>query len=65
MDRAILEQHVRRAEAFVAEGKEHLRRQRGIVADLEDNGHDATVPRELLHTMEQTQALHVADVERL
>ena len=38
MNRAAREKCRRRAEAFVAEGEEHLRRQRAVVARLERDG---------------------------
>jgi hypothetical protein len=67
MDRQMLREHLQLAEKHVDEGEQHLRDQRRIVDELERDGHakSAEKARELLATMEQTQALHLADRDRL
>lgn len=42
----------------IAEGEEHVRRQRARIDELERDGHDVTSARSLLRTMEETLALH-------
>ena len=53
------------AEEHVALGAKNVARQREIIAELERDGHDATQAWELLAQLEQLQAMHVADRERL
>jgi len=65
MDRHILLEHLALAERHVDEGEGHLAQQRAHVDELERDGRDSSVARELLHTMEQTQVLHLADRERI
>ena len=65
MDLAILSERLAQAERHVAEGVQHIVRQRTIVADLERNGHDTTLARELLAQFQSTQALHIADRDQL
>ena len=65
MDRQILKEHLALAERHVREGAEHVARQRQIIAELERDGHDATEARRMLATFETTQAMHVADLERI
>jgi hypothetical protein len=65
MDRAMLEAHLAQAERHVAEGERHLARQREIVAQLKDHGHDWREAMNLLHQFEDMQALHVADRDLL
>jgi hypothetical protein len=48
----------------VAEGEKSLSRQRKVVAELESNGQDATVARQLLETFDRTQAIDVREVVR-
>ena len=67
MDRAMLEDHLALAERHVAQGEDHIRRQREIVDQLTRNGHIEYVQnaRELLAQFEELQALHVGDRDRL
>ena len=37
---------------------EHIDKQIGLITDLERDGHDATVAREFLAALEDTQQLH-------
>jgi hypothetical protein len=61
----MLEEHLRQARAHVELGKEHVIRQRALVERLERDGHDGTMARLLLRTFEETQGMHLADVDRL
>ena len=65
MDRKIIEEHLRKARAHAALGAEHIDRQQTVIQKLEKDGHDATMARELLSTMETSQDMHLRDVERL
>ena len=65
MDRATLSRELALAEAHIRRGAEHIERQRGRVAELERDGHDATQARQLLVTFEDTQRLHVAGRDRI
>ena len=46
-------------------GERNITRQREIVARLEQGGHDATQADAILSVFEQTQALHLADRDKL
>ena len=65
MDRALLEKLLTEAEERVAQGEEHIRQQRELIAELERDGHNTPVGRELLATFERIQELHVAGRDRL
>ena len=65
MDRALLEKFVRDANRHVAEGEEHIRKQRERVAHLRRHGHDTSLASELLASFEQLQVTLVADRDRL
>lgn len=58
MDRKLEQQHLQEAERHVAEGREHINKQRQIIAELERDGHDTSTARELLETLEQSQRMH-------
>ncbi len=53
------------AERHVAEGEQHIVRQRGIIATLEREGFDTTLSHNLLQAFQDLQAMHVADFHRL
>ena len=65
MDRAMLEQHLAQAKAHIAQGIEHLARQREIIDRLQVRGLDTASAIELLRLMEESQAAHVADRDRI
>ncbi len=65
MPRPTLERHLQQVRADLALGNEHLSRQRQIVADLEQRGHDATIAKARLQEAEETQAVYVAEANRL
>jgi hypothetical protein len=65
MDRELVQEHLHLAERHVAQGAELVERQRRLIEKLESDGHDTTAARTILRTLEDTQAIHVADCERL
>ena len=65
MDRAILLERLAQAERHVAEGLQHIARQRTVIANLERHGHDTNQARGLLAQFQSTQALHIADRDQL
>jgi hypothetical protein len=65
MDRDALLYHLAQAERHIALGEERICRQRDLIASLERGGYDLTLARNLLHTYEQSQALHLADRARI
>jgi hypothetical protein len=65
MDRETLEKDLTQAEAHVAKGHERIALQHEIIAELEREGHDTVPARELLATFEKTQAMHVANRDRI
>ena len=65
MDRRTIAERLTMAERHVAEGRGHIELQQDIVAELERDGHDSTLARMLLATLQETQALHIGDRDRL
>jgi hypothetical protein len=65
MDRALAEQHLTLAERLIAQSQSLIVRQRQLIAEIEGNGHDSATARELLRQFQETQAIHVADRDRL
>ena len=65
MDREILKQHLRLAEKHIAEGTEHVERQRQIVDELVRNGKDPRRSMDLLTLFEETLAGHTEERDRL
>jgi hypothetical protein len=65
VDRKTIERHLFLAEKHVSEGERHIARQREIVAELKDNGHDLETARNLLARFEELYASHVADRDRI
>ena len=61
----MIEKHLAQAEQHVADGERHITRQRQIIAELERDRHDAGSAKELLTIFEETQAIHIADRDRL
>jgi hypothetical protein len=53
------------AERHMADGEQHILRQRAFVAQLERDGRDASLSRNLLQCFEDLQRLHIADFHRL
>jgi hypothetical protein len=65
MDRTTISDHLAQAERHVVTGERTLARQRAIVAGLQQDGHDTAQARSLLARFQETQALHIADRDRL
>jgi hypothetical protein len=65
MEQAIPAEHLRQARDHVAQGEEHIRRQRALIAQLERDGYETALAKQLLATLEETQVLHEQDRERL
>jgi hypothetical protein len=70
--RAMYERHLAKANAAVAEGEGHLKKQRTIVAQLTADGRDVSEATALLNTLIETQAMHeehrktsLAEIDRL
>jgi len=65
MDRWALLQHLAQAERHVAEGMVHLARQRALIAELTQAGHDSEEACAILDTLMETQLLHEQEREHL
>lgn len=65
MDKILLIQHLLEAEDHIAKGRRILERQRAVIANLEAEHWDTANARDLLGQLEECQALHVADRDRL
>lgn len=65
MDRKIVEDHLQQAREHVSSGRQHIKRQRVLVAELERDGHDTIAAELLLRTFQETLELHLNDVARL
>jgi hypothetical protein len=65
MDRQIVVDHLALAERHIAEGEITIERQQTLIANLEQGGHDTTLPQELLSQFLDTQRSHEEDRERL
>ena len=53
------------AERHVEKGKELVRKQCEIIEQLERDGYDSSVARDVLHALEQSQMIHIADRDRI
>jgi len=56
MDRAVEEEHLRKAETEIAQGRDRIERQTQLIARLAADGHDVTTAQSLLQTMRETLA---------
>jgi hypothetical protein len=65
MDKDVKLKYLVQAERHMADGEQHILRQRAIVAQLERDGRDASLSRSLLQCFEDLQRLHIADFHRL
>ncbi len=65
MTKEQLQAHLRKAEAHVAQGREHVEKQQRLIAQLRNDGHDTTQARKLLDAFEATQKMHVEDRDRV
>ena len=58
--RAMILAHLWNAERHVAEGEDHLARQRDIILELRKAGRDTMQAEDLLRHFEASQAFHIA-----
>jgi hypothetical protein len=67
MDRETLEKNLIQAGAHIAQGQKQIAVQRRIIAALEQEAHhhDTVMARELLASFERTQAMHIANRDRI
>ncbi len=65
MDRTTLEQLVREADTLLWRGELNIARQREIIALLEQRGEDASSEKMRLRRLENRQARHIADRNRM
>ena len=61
----MLLRHLAQAERHVAQGAEHIRRQRILIEELSRDGHAIQQAEQLLAQFEDLQALRVAHRDRL
>jgi hypothetical protein len=65
MDRALLLERLAQAERHISQGELHLAKQELLITELERRGEDATLPRDHLNTLRETQALHIEGRTRI
>lgn len=65
MDYQTLVDHLTQAEEHVAKGAALVERERAILEELRRDGHATASSEQLLKTLEETQQLHVAHLERI
>lgn len=65
MNREMLLHHLRQAHQHIEEGRLHMARQHALIAQLEARGEDAAHARRALAMLEQMQAQHVADGQKI
>lgn len=63
----MIEAHLAQAEEHIALGEKHIARQRGIVAEMERDNHDAVAAsaRDLLRQFQELQVEHNSHRDRL
>jgi len=65
MDPKLIMDHLAQAEVYVAQGANHMKRQRQLLEDLARDGHDTKGSSALLDLFKELQDLHVQDRDRL
>lgn len=65
VDRMMLLEHLEQAERHIADGERQVARQRQVVAEFTQDGHNAQAALALLAEFETTQGLHIADRDRI
>jgi len=65
MDSSLIEVHLALVEEHVAQGARHIARQRDLVDLLSRGGRDTEDARALLRRFEESQAMNLADRDRL
>jgi hypothetical protein len=61
----MINDHLARAERHVAQGEQHILRQRELIDALQRKGDDTSLAEDLLRRFEETQRMHIADRDRL
>jgi hypothetical protein len=62
MNRQAVEKHLRAAEKIVAQGEEHIRKQRWLLTELERDSHPTETAREVLRNYESTTHIQHRDI---
>jgi Spy/CpxP family protein refolding chaperone len=65
MDRKIIADRLAQAERHVAQGDGHIKKQRELIAQLEENRFDTARAKELLDTFISLQKAHIAERDTL
>ena len=65
MDEALLRRHLAQAERQVAEGEGRLAQHRALIRKLKRDGNGTRAARLFFRSLEEIQALHVADRDRI
>jgi hypothetical protein len=65
MDRETLEKNLTQAEAHIAKGHERIALQHKIIAELDREGYDTAPATDMLASFERTQAMHIANRDRI
>lgn len=65
MDRVILLERLRLTGRYIVEGELRIRRQCQLIAELERDGHDPTIAKQLLAAFERVQTDHITAHDRL
>jgi len=54
MDRKTEEEHLRKADADIAQGRERIERQKQLIERMAAHGHDVTAAKSILQTLHET-----------
>jgi hypothetical protein len=65
MNRAILLEHLTLAKEHIEIGSRAIGKQQEIIAKLQAHGHNTFVARKMLKSFEDTQAMHLAERDRI
>jgi hypothetical protein len=65
MDKETLKQRLAEVGDHIALGRQHIAQQLKIIAEIERRHGDSTSARQTLHTIAQTQLVHLDDRDRL
>jgi hypothetical protein len=65
MDRKIIADRLAQSERHVAQDDGHIKKQRELIAKLEENRLDTARAEELLDTLSSLQEAHIAERDRL
>ena len=61
----MIAEHLAKAEENAVDGAKQVERQRALLVELERDGHDTRLARDLLARLEALQRLHIEDRDRL